>query len=84
MRIIPYFDRDDILAAYYWHGHTFQHYVPEGNKVQSYKQRAVNAGFNPGPNFGAVSLSDNAWQIYQCLERPLFERMPVGFSRRAS
>jgi hypothetical protein len=80
---MPCFDRNDILAAYYWFGHVWQGYVPEGDKVQSYKQRAVNAGFTPSANFGAVSLSDNAWWIHAALERDLFERMPRGFSRRA-
>ena len=60
-----YFDRFDILSAYYLYGSTYNN--GQGSKEYAYMGRALNAGFNPSPIFSLDSLSDNGRAIYQQL-----------------
>jgi len=62
-----YFDRFDILCAYYLFGSDY--HSGQFSKEYAYMGRALDAGFNPGPMFGLISLSDNAREIYDNLVR---------------
>jgi hypothetical protein len=60
-----YFDRFDILSAYYLFGAL--HHGGQFTKEYAYMGRALTAGFKPGPLFSYKSLSQNAQDIYDNL-----------------
>lgn len=60
-----YFDRFDILSAYYLYGSLY--HGGQFTKEYKYMGRAMNAGFNPSPIFRYESLSDNGKAIYDNL-----------------
>jgi hypothetical protein len=60
-----YFDRFDILAAYYLFG--AECHSGQFSRIYKYTGRALNCGFKPGPIFSYRSLSDNAKAIYDNL-----------------
>ncbi len=62
---MPYFDRFDILSAYYLFGR--DHHTGMFSKEYRYIGRALNAGFAPGCSFSPKSLSENGLEIYQAL-----------------
>lgn len=60
-----YFDRFDILSAYYLFA--MDYHSGQFSKVYKYLGRALKCGFKPGPIFGYRSLSDNGKEIYKNL-----------------
>lgn len=60
-----YFDRFDILAAYYLFGSDY--HTGQFSKEYSYIGRALDCGFKPGPTFDVFHLSENAKEIYNSL-----------------
>lgn len=60
-----YFDRFDILSAYYLYG--LEYHSGQFSKEYAYIGRALNAGFRPGMIFGYESLSENGKEIYNKL-----------------
>lgn len=60
-----YFDRFDILSAYYLFGSLY--HSGQFSKTYRYMGRAMNAGFSPGPIFKYESLSDNGKAIFDNL-----------------
>ena len=71
-----YFNRFDILSAYYLFGSLYQSslrsskaslHPGQGSKEYAYLSRAEKCGFKPGPNFRIESLSENGREIYDGL-----------------
>lgn len=60
-----YFDRFDILSAYYLFGSLYNPGM--GSKEYAYTGRAINAGFRPSSNFSFDSLTDNGKYIFIAL-----------------
>ena len=60
-----YFDRYDILSAYYLFGSLY--HSGQDSKEYAYMGRAERCGFRPGPMFDYKSLTDNGWEIYDSL-----------------
>ena len=59
-----YFDRGDILDAYY----LFFSYYHEGQFSDKYKRLSkMSKYYTPSPLLRLESLSDNAWAIYERL-----------------
>lgn len=57
-----YFDRFDILSAYYLFGMLY--HEGQGSKVYGYTSRVLQAGFRPGPFFDRHSLTENGSLIF--------------------
>lgn len=62
-----YFDRFDILSAYYLYGRDY--HAGQFTREYAYMGRAESAGFRPSPWFGTQSLTENALEIYNELVR---------------
>lgn len=62
-----YFDRFDILSAYYLYGSLY--HSGQGTKEYSYIGRALKAGLSPGPIFNERSLTENGREIFNELIR---------------
>jgi hypothetical protein len=78
-----YFDRFDILSAYYLFGSDY--HGGQFTKEYAYIGRALNAGFSPGPLFSYRSLSDNGKAIYNALcQIHKYGRLRTGYIRRKS
>ena len=57
-----YFDRYDILEAYYLFGSLY--HGGQFTKEYAYMGRALNCGFKPGPLLCIKSLTDNGRDIF--------------------
>lgn len=60
-----YFDRCDILSAYYLFGSLY--HGGQWTNEYAYMGRAMNCGFKPGLNFRFESLTENGQEIYNDL-----------------
>jgi hypothetical protein len=60
-----YFDRFDILSAYYLFG--INYHSGQFSKAYAYMGRAMRAGYKPGTNETARGLNENALAIYKSL-----------------
>jgi hypothetical protein len=60
-----YFDRFDILEAYYLYGS--EYHSGQFSKEYAYMGRCLNCGFRPSPMLSYQSLTDNGKEIYDNL-----------------